>query len=272
MRTLLFAALVASLLAVAAPARADESAWTLLKKGIDAYQRKDLRAAQAYLEASVRMDPACEDSYFYLGTIAEAAGDPRTALVHYGKVGEKAPTYSLGRARLGHIAYAAGDKKTAAVHFAASAEARPSADAWMQLATTQIDLKAYPEAETSLQKADEFTKDNPVLAEMWGRLFLETSRFAKALERYAALSKQFPRDAALRFMKGACLGELKRTPEAVAEYEAVLSMDPFHEHAIRRLLRAWADDSAKAAQCAQLEERLVAIRKNPPKVRPVSGS
>jgi len=263
--------LIAILLAAASPALADESAWTLLKKGIEAYQRKDLRTAQAYFEASVRMNPACEDSLFYLGTIAEAAGDARAASVYYGKVGAEAPTYSLACARLGHMAYATGDKKAAVEHFAAAARSRPSADAWMQLATTQIDIKSFPEAEESLRKAEELTKSNPTLSEMWGRLFLETRRFDKALERYGELSKQFPRDSSLRFMKGACLEELRRMPEAIAEFEAVLTMDPFHEHSIRRLLKAWAEDSSKAAQCAQLEERLVAIRKNPPKVRPVSG-
>lgn len=258
-------------LVVTFPAHAEESAWTLLKKGVDAYQKGDHRKAKALFEGSVRMNPGCEDCYYYLGTIAEEAGDAASAAVLYARVTTKYPTFHLASTRLGQMAFRAGDKKKAAGHFAASAEAHPSGDTWMQLATVQLDLKEFPAAEATLRKADEFSKESPVLGEMWARLYLETKRYKDALARYDALCAKFTRDASLRFMKGACLEELGRQPEAVAEYRGVLEMDPWHEHAMRRLLSAWADDLSKTEECARMEEKLVHLKKNPPKVRPVSG-
>ena len=49
-----------------------ESAWTLLAKGIKAYQKGNVRKAKAILEAAIISNSKCGDAYYYLGLITIA--------------------------------------------------------------------------------------------------------------------------------------------------------------------------------------------------------
>jgi len=80
-----------------------------------------------------------------------------------------------------------------------------------------------------------------------------------------------PRDMNIRFMRALCLQEMKRKGEAVRELEEVLKQAPFHQGALLRLLEIYEGDASKAKRVAVITTRLEQIRKNPPRVRAVSG-
>ena len=90
----------ALLLSAAGFSRAEESAWTLLEKGIEEYRKGRPQRAEQILDAAVRMDARCEDAWYYLGRIREDRGDTREAIDAYKKITKEFPTHSLAAERL----------------------------------------------------------------------------------------------------------------------------------------------------------------------------
>src|SRR5262245_36115787 len=105
------------LVALSGLARAEESAWTLLEKGIEEYGKGRPQRAEQILDAAVRMDARCQDAWYYLGRIREERGDTREAVDAYKKITADYPTYSLAAERLGGMALKAGDKEAALEYF-----------------------------------------------------------------------------------------------------------------------------------------------------------
>jgi tetratricopeptide (TPR) repeat protein len=258
--------IVWTLLVFASFALAEDSAWSMLKKGRSYLKSGDYKRAQACFESAARRDPRCSDAHYYLGRIQEKRKDRKAAKKEYLAVKEDAPTYSLAQDRLGYVHLATGDKKEAAKHFEASAKARPTPSAWMTLAGVQIDLKEYKKAEESLNKAAELTKGDFHLAELQARLYIETDREEKALDVYRSICERFPNDSTPRFMAGVCLLQLGRKAEAADAWVAVLEKDPYHRSSLERLVALWKDESSRRAQVEEYNKRLEALRKNPPKV------
>jgi tetratricopeptide (TPR) repeat protein len=258
--------IVWALLALAPLAMAEDSAWSMLKKGRSHFKKGDYKRAQACFESAVRRDARCSDAHYYLGRIHETRKDRAAAKKEYLAVKDDAPTYSLAQDRLGYVNLATGDKKEAAKHFELSAKARSTPSAWMTLANVQIDLKEYKKAEASLDKAGELSKGDFHLAELRARLYVETDREEKALDVYRTICEKFPNDSTPRFMAGVCLLQLGREKEAADAWVTVLEKDPYHRSSLQRLVDLWKNDSSRAAQVAEYEKRLEALRKNPPKV------
>jgi tetratricopeptide (TPR) repeat protein len=262
----------ALLLSAAGLARAEESAWTLLEKGIDEYRKGRPQRAEQILDAAVRMDARCEDAWYYLGRIREDNGNTREAIEAYKKITADFPTYSLAAERLGEIALRAGDKEAACEHFKVHAEARPSANALMQLASVQIELKKYEEAEANLKKAAELSKGNLDVTDLFGRLYLEAGRNEEALAAYSEIVEKIPTDTTARFLRAVCLQRLERRDEAVAEMEQVLVRDPYHGMTLKALIEIYKDESAQAAKVADYKARLQRLAKSKPApARPVKG-
>jgi tetratricopeptide (TPR) repeat protein len=262
----------AAVLISAGLAAAEESAWTLLEKGIEEYGKGRPQRAEQILDSAVRMDARCEDAWYYLGRIREERGDTREAVEAYKKITAEYPTYSLAAERLGGIALKAGDKEAALGHFVVYAEARPSANALMQLASVQIDLKKFDDAEASLKKAAEMSKGNLDVTELFGRLYIEAGRNEDALAAFSEIAEKIPSDTTARFMRALCLQRLERNEEAVAEMEQVLVKDPYHGLALKALIEVYKDDSAQAAKVRDYKGRLARLAKSKPApARPVKG-
>lgn len=262
----------ALLLSAAGFASAEESAWTLLEKGIDEYRKGRPQRAEQILDAAVRMDARCEDAWYYLGRIREDKGATREAIDAYKKITAEFPTYSLAAERLGELALRAGDKEAALEHFKVHAEARPSVNALMQLASVQIDLKKHEDAEASLKKAAELSKGNLDVTDLFGRLYLEAGRNEEALTAYSEIVEKIPTDTTARFLRALCLQRLERTDEAVAEMEQVLVRDPYHGMTLKALIEVHKNDSAQAAKVADYKARLQRLAKSKPApARPVKG-
>lgn len=260
--------IAAAVLFGAGAVRADEpSAWDLLESGIAAHRRGDSRRAKECFEGALAKDPRCEDCHYYLGILRAKSGDAKGAIAAFQKVSDKYPTYALAQGELGNLALKLKDNESAATYFENSAKARESVDSWMQLATVQMDLKRFEAAEASLAAAEKMTKKNYRLVELWARLYLESNRPEKAVERYAELVERFPKDPIPRHMRGLCYLDMERTAEAVADFRAVLEMDPFHTGAIHALRSLWKDDPSRERDVADLDRRLAALKKSPPKVR-----
>jgi len=263
---------VALVISTAGLARAEESAWTLLEKGIEEYQKGRPQRAEQILDAAVRMDARCEDAWYYLGRIREDKGDTREAIAAYKKITAEYPTFSLAAERLGEIALKAGDKEAALEHFKVHAEARPTANALMQLASVQIELKKYEDAEASLKRAAELSKGNLDVTELFGRLYIEAGRNEDALAAYSEIVEKIPTDTTARFMRALCLQRLERVDEAVAEMEQVLTRDPYHAMTLKALIEIYKADSAHAAQVRDYKVRLERLAKSKPApARPVKG-
>jgi len=258
--------IVWALLAFAPFALAEDSAWSMLKKGRKHFQSGDYKRAQTCFESAVQRDARCQDAYYYLGRIHETRKDRKAAKAAYEAVKEDAPTYSLAQDRLGHVALASGEKKEAVKHFELAAKARSTPAAWMTLATVQMELKEFKLAEESLDKAAELSKGDFHLAELRARLYIETDREEKALEVYRTIIKRFPNDSTPRFMSGVCLLELGRKKEAAEAWVGVLEKDPYHRSSLQRLVELWQGESSRRAEVAEYEKRLEALRRNPPKV------
>lgn len=250
---------------------AEESAWTLLDQGLKEMRKGRLSRAERLFDAASRRDARCEDAYYYLGVINEKKKMHRKAEAFFGKVTDKSPTHSLAAERLGHIALRKGDKEKALEHFLTYAKDRPSGPAHMQVATVQLDLKKFKEAELSLAEAKKTLRGNLDLAEMYGRLYLETERFGEALDSYRKITKTIPIDNRARFLCGNCLERLERPADAEREYREVLKRDPYHKLTLHALVRMYEGDRGKRSEVAEYRKRLKALAKNPPKVRRVSG-
>jgi tetratricopeptide (TPR) repeat protein len=251
---------------------AEESAWTLLEKGIDEYRKGRPQRAEQVLDAAVRMDARCEDAWYYLGRIREERGDSRGAIEAYKKITAEYPTYSLAAERLGHLALRAGDKEAAVEHFKVHAEARPSAAAHMQLASVQIEVKKYEDAEASLKKAAELNKGNLDITDLFGRLYLESGRHEEALAAYSEIVSKIPADTTARFLRAICLQRLERGDEAVAEMQQVLERDPYHVMTLKALIEVYKDDTAHADKVKDYLKRLDRVAKSKPAPsRPVKG-
>jgi tetratricopeptide (TPR) repeat protein len=262
----------ALLLSAAGFAAAEESAWTLLEKGIDEYTKGRPQRAEQILDAAVRMDARCEDAWYYLGRIREDKGDTREAIVAYKKITADFPTYSLAAERLGELALSAGDMEAALEHFKVHAEARPTGNALMQLASVQIGLKKYEDAEVSLKKAAELSKGNLDVTELFGRLYIEAGRNEEALAAYSEIVEKIPADTTARFMRALCLQRLERTDDAVAEMEQILVRDPYHGMTLKTLIQIHGDSSAHAAKVRDYKGRLERLAKSKPApARPVKG-
>lgn len=251
--------------------QAEESAWTLLDRGIKAYRSNDFRRAQELLTGALARRNDCHDAYFYLGMIAEKKRRPRAAADFYRKVAETNGTYPMCQQRLGQLTLGFGDRKQAVQHFAVYAKLRPTTLAWMQVATLQIDLKQFKEAEASLEEAGKYSKGNLDLVEMRARLFMETDRPAAALKEYTAILKVVPSDNGARYLRGVCLNELKESGKARREFERVLQKDPWHGGALRAMVRILEDGGGREDLLKEYRRRLKILKKNPPKVEPVSG-
>jgi tetratricopeptide (TPR) repeat protein len=252
-------------------AQAEESAWTILERGIKAYRNNDLRRAEELFTSAVARQNDCHDAYFYLGMIAEKRRRPRAAAEFYRKVADTNGTYPVCQQRLGQLTLAAGDRKQAVQHFAVYAKLRPTTLAWMQVATLQIDLKQFKEAEASLEEAGKYSKGNLDLAEMRARLFMETDRPAAALTEYSKILKVVPTDNNARYLRGLCLNQLHESRKARGEFEQVLVKDPWHGGALRAMVRMLEDAGERKDLVKEYRRRLTILAKNPPKVRPVSG-
>jgi tetratricopeptide (TPR) repeat protein len=272
MRKIRWGALALVLLGAAGLASAEESAWTLLEKGIEEYRKGRPQRAEQILDAAVRMDARCEDAWYYLGRIREDKGDTREAVAAYKKITADFPTYSLAAERLGELALRAGDKEAALEHFKVHAEGRPSGNAFMQLASVQIDLKKFEDAEASLKKAAELSKGNLDVTDLFGRLYLESGRNEEALAAYTEIVEKIPADMTARFLRALCLQRLERKDEAVAEMEQVLVKDPYHALTLKALIEVYKDDSAQAAKVRDYKTRLERLAKSKPApARPVKG-
>lgn len=250
---------------------AEESAWTLLDQGLKQMRKGRLARAERLFDAAVRRDARCQDAYYYLGLISEKKKLQRKAEDYFGKVTDKSPTFALAAERLGQAALRRGDKEKALEHLQVYVKERPSGQAYMQVATVQLDLKKYKEAELSLAEAKKTLRGNLDLAEMYGRLYLETERFGEALEAYRTITKKIPIDNRARFLCGNCLERLDRLEDAKREYRQVLERDPYHALTLRALIRLYEDDRSRSAEVAEYRKRLKVLAKHPPKVRHVSG-
>jgi len=270
MRKITWAA--ALVLSAAGLARAEESAWTLLEKGIDEYGKGRPQRAEQILDAAVRMDARCEDAWYYLGRIREDKGDTREAIEAYKKITADFPTYSLAAERLGELSLRAGDKEAAMGYFKVHADARPTPNALMQLASVQIELKKYDDAETSLKKAAELSKGNLDVMDLFGRLYLEAGRNEEALAAYSEIVEKIPNDNTARFLRALCLQRLDRMDEAVAEMEQVLVKDPYHAMTLKALIEIYKDEPAQASKVKDYRLRLERLAKSKPApARPVKG-
>ena len=250
---------------------AQESAWTLLEKGIQEYRKGHTARAEKFFDASIRMDARCQDSCYYLGLIAEKKRMPRKAVAYFQMIEKKHPSYSLAAERLGSIALANGQKEDALRFYKIHAKDRPSGRAHMVVAGVQLDLKKYKEAEESLQGAEKFWRGNLDLIEMRGRLYMETERYPEALDAYTAILKKVPIDNTARVMRAICLQRLERMDDAVGEYQKVLQRDPYHRMALKALIGHFQSDPSKKGVVAEYRKRLKAVIKKAPRVRRVSG-
>lgn len=262
--------LCAALLMAATLAGAGNGAWPRFEAGVKAYRRGDLRQAEQHFEAVITAEPKFGDAYYYLGVLQQKKGSMRNAVRMFKQVEEKWPTFVLAQERLGQMALSLRKPKVAEKYFLVVAKKAPSVNSWLQLASVQVDIAKYKEAEASLKECTKLTKNNLSVVELQARLYVETDRFQEGYDAYSKILKVMPQDTTVRFMRALCLQELKRGDEAVDEMEKVLKSDPYHRGALLRLIEHYMD-KGKEKRVAVLTARLEQLKKRPPRVRSVSG-
>jgi len=248
-----------------------ESAWTMLEKGIRQLEKKRYDRAEAYFHAAVRMDSRCVDANYYLGVIYQKKGSHKVAEQLFNKVTKDAPTFHLACGRIGHIAMKKGDLKTAEEKFTVLADKQPTSQSWMQVAAVQLSRERYKEAEASLTTASKFSKGNLDIVELKARLFMETKRFDEALDCYTEILSKIPIDSTARYLRGVCLKELNREDEARKEWETVIEKDPWNRRTLEALVEMYKDDPSREKTVLVYSKRIEILKKNPPRVRRVSG-
>ncbi|MEM8885537.1 MAG: tetratricopeptide repeat protein [Planctomycetota bacterium] len=264
-----FIALLTALLALAPVAAAETSAWTMLEKGITAFNAKKYDRAGALFEAALRRDNKCFDASFYLGQVHEKKGKDKKAVAEYGRVPKEHSLYPLAQSRLGQLHLKRGEKKEALACLKTSVEMRGNANLWMQVAGLQIELQKFEDAEKSLEAASKLVKGDFRLIETYGRLYVESKKYGKALDQYNQLAKRFKDDYTVHNMRGLCLMELGREDEAARAFERVLALYAYHKGAMRNLIRLWEDKPAREADVEELVTTLERLEKYPPKIKRV---
>ena len=247
--------------------RADESAWSLLEKGRTHLAAQEKEKAATCFEAAVKRDARCADAWYYLGRLAEERSDSAKARECYTQVSSDFPLFAPAQGRLGHLALRAGDRQAALAHLLASAEARPSAEAWIQVAGVQLDLRQHEEAGKSLDQASKLVSGDAKIDALRARLAFETNRFTDAEKAFADLWRRFPRDTSSGFMLGLTRLKLERADEAAETFVQVLERDPYHKASIQALLELWGGDEGRAKTVTELKARLQAIKNSPNRVR-----
>jgi len=254
-------------LLLALPAVADENAWALLDKGVKAFQARDFDRAQICFEAARRKDGKCLDAAYYLGRIHARRGAFDEAAAALQSVPKGHSLFPLAQAELGQVLLRQGRKKEALACLLASVRDRASVNMWIQVADVQIELGQFKEAGDSLDAAAKLVRGDFRLVEMRGRLYVEMKKYPEALAQYDLLVAKFRDDPTLHNMRALCLMEMDRTDAAADAFERVLRLDPCHKGALRNLIRLWDGNAAKAARVEELRARVERLEKSPPTIR-----
>jgi len=188
----------------------------------------DTEAARAYLHRTIALDEHVGESYYYLGRIAEDAGQPEEAIASYSKVGP-GPEYLAATSRIGQILIDAGDLPRSNAWFAQQRALYP--DMREQLYGLEADLLsragAPREARDLLTQALEETPDNPGLRYARGMVSEQLDDLDAMEKDLRALIAADPNNATALNALGYTLADrTNRYEEATALVSRALELQP----------------------------------------------
>lgn len=240
--------------AVAAPSSPEAA------EGLQAFQRGDMTAAKKHFEAAVQKNPADGDALYYLGLVADKAGDKKTAEEKYAEALKHKPELENAAVNLGAIyiesqrvaeallvtrqGLAKSPKQPAlhlnlAVALATQGDMGASARAFEEATRLAPNDPLYEvtyahwlgvwkrrdEAQEKLRAARPLAEKNP---EMLGLIAKEMHLVGAAVDCVPTLDKAIAQqDAAeLRYLRGLCKVSLKDDAGAVADFQAAIAKAP----------------------------------------------
>jgi tetratricopeptide (TPR) repeat protein len=193
----------------------------------------DIDAARAYLHKTIALDQHVDESYFYLGRMAEEANNTEEAISNYSRVGE-GPEYLAAISRVGQMLVDSGNLERSSAWFVQQREEHPSLHE--QLYALEADI---------LSRADLLQEAHDLLTQ--------------------ALTET-PDSTGLRYARAMISEQLDDLQAMEADLRALIAANPDNPTALNALGYTLADRTQRFAEAQQLVERALQLRPNEPAI------
>jgi tetratricopeptide (TPR) repeat protein len=209
----------------AAPGVREGAAEALLGPAVLMLAQHQGDSGLAYLRLAVRLDPALDEAWVLVGDAMTNVGDADSAREAYARIKPGSPQYTVARGDLALALQKVGDKEGA-------------------LALVRETMKGEP--------------DNLGVLTLYADLLNDDERFAESAEvlsKAIALQGEAKAGWNLFFMRGAALERSGRWPEAEADLQRALALNPNEPQVMNYLGYAWVDRGEHLSEAVALLEK-----------------
>jgi len=208
--------------ATASAANADD----LLRKGIEAQQRRDFKTAIEDYRKALEIRPSLPEARANLGAALSATGQYDLAIQEYKSALPDAPDKTAVHRNLGLAYYKKGDMSHAREEFTTVHEARPNdLSTSVLLGYADVKLERQVEAVTLLTPLEAGQESNMDFEYVLGLALLQAGNDAEGIARLEKVA-QATRSVDAYVLAGSARMRQKEFPEARADLDAALSLDP----------------------------------------------
>jgi tetratricopeptide (TPR) repeat protein len=205
------------------PTLHEGAAQALLAPAATMIAAKQSQIALAYLRLALRLDPQRDEAWVMVGDIMQSAGDTDAARFAYGRPKPGSTEYGAAQAKLAWTYQGADDKETA-LKLARAAAATGDMDARVTLA--------------DLLRSDE--------------------KYAESIDVLNGLINDSKKpDWRLIYARGVAYGQLDRWPEAEADLQAALKLQPDEPELLNYLGYSWIDRGERLKEAMAMVEKAV---------------
>lgn len=205
------------------PTLREGAAQVLLAPAAGMMEAKQTQLALAYLRLALRLDPQRDEAWVLVGDIMQGSGDTEAAREAYGHPKPGSIEYGAAQAKLAWT-YQAADDKATALKLARGAAASGDIGARITLA--------------DLLRADE--------------------QYAESISVLSGLIAEAKRpDWRLIYARGVAYGQMDRWPEAEADLQAALTLQPDEPELLNYLGYSWIDRGQHLPEAMAMVEKAV---------------
>lgn len=258
-------------------------------------QQKDnkIKEAEESFKRSSQLEPEQLGPHLALAEIYESQKSTASAVAEYVACAQVDPHNPLVALRLGHLYYEQGQWDLAYNAFQSARAAQPEdAPVYYWLARVCEERKQWKEAAEHSQKAYELSHDvqflpliayyltldgRPKEAGVWlekarkidpenpnvllflGMNYLDLDKPEKAIEILTKAVGLYPHDAQLHFQLGVAQDKLNHDPQAVEQFQTVLTLDPKNSAAMNYLGYSWAEKGVRLEEAEKLLRQAVEL-------------
>ncbi|HTM16048.1 MAG TPA: tetratricopeptide repeat protein [Terracidiphilus sp.] len=196
-----------------------------MRRGVDAQQHGDVKAAIEEYRKALAMRPRFPEARANLGAALAAVGDFDGAIREDRLAMENAPDKVAVRKNLALAYYKKGDCEHAAVEFDAVHAARPGdLGATMLLGYCELKLNRAEKAVTLLEPLEQANQNDPDFEYVLGSALIQTGKEAEGAPRMERVART-TRSAEAYVIAGSARLSLRQFKDARADLDAALELD-----------------------------------------------